>query len=68
VNAVSIMFVNDHLESLRAEARQHRAASLAEGRSLRDRIASSATELRRILGHEATGPAIPTLKEYPYAN
>ena len=68
MNAVSIMFVNDHLESLRAEAHQHRAASLAERRSLRDRIASGATELRRILGHEADGPAIPSLKEYPYAS
>jgi len=67
VNAVAIMYVNDHLESLRAEAQQRRAASLAGKRSLRDHVASGATELRRILGHEADGPVVPSLKNYPYA-
>jgi hypothetical protein len=66
VNAISIMYVNDHLESLRAEAQQHRAASLAERRSLRDRIASVASELRRSLGSEAPGTTVPKLKNYPY--
>ena len=66
MNAVAIMYVNDHLESLRAEAQQRRVASLAERRSLRDRIASVASGLRRTLGFEATGRTVPTLKNYPY--
>lgn len=66
MNAVAIIYVNEHLESLRAEAQQHRAASLAERRSLRDRIASLTSELRRSLGSEATGPTVPKLKNYPY--
>jgi hypothetical protein len=60
------MYVNEHLESLRAEAQQRRAASLGEGHSLRELIASSASELRRVLGLGASGPAVPTLKDYPY--
>ena len=66
MNAVAIMYVNDHLESLRAEARQRRAASLTEKRSLRGRIASLASGLRSTLPREATGTTVPTLKNYPY--
>jgi len=66
VNALAIMYVNDHLESLRAEAQQRRTASLAEKRSLRDQVASLATGLRRTLGVEVTGPIVPTLRNYPY--
>lgn len=66
MNAVAVMYVNEHLESLRAEAQQRRAASLGEGRSLRELIASSASGLRRILGQGASGPALPALKNYPY--
>jgi len=66
VNAVAIMYVNDHLESLRAEAQANRAASLGDRPSLRDRLASSASELFRILGYEASGPAVPELRDYPY--
>jgi len=60
------MYVNDHLQSLRSEASQRRAASLAERRSLRDRFASTAAELRRILGIEDTGGTLPKLENYPY--
>jgi hypothetical protein len=66
VNAVAVMYVNEHLESLRAEAQQRRVASLGERHSLRELIASSASGLRRILGHGTSGPAVPTLKNYPY--
>jgi hypothetical protein len=66
VNAVAIMYVNEHLESLRADAHQHRSASQAGKRSLSDRIASAVTELRRTLGLESTGPAFPTLRDYPF--
>ena len=66
VNAVAVIYVNDHLESLRAEARQRRTASLGPKRSARDRIAATARELRRTLGFEASGPALPTLRNYPF--
>jgi hypothetical protein len=66
VNAVAIMYVNEHLESLRAEARQRNAASLGQRRGLRARIAASATELRRTLGFEPSGPTLPTLRNYPF--
>ena len=66
MNAVAVMYVNQHLETLRAEAQLRRTASLAERRSLSSRIASATTELRRTLGIGSTGPALPELKNYPY--
>lgn len=66
MNAVAVMYVNEHLESLRAEADQHRTAALGERHSLRELIASSASGLRRILGQDAAGPTVPALKNYPY--
>ncbi len=66
MNAVAIMYVNQHLESLRAEAQQRGAVSLVRKSSLRARIASAATELRRTLGFESNGPTLPTLRNYPY--
>jgi hypothetical protein len=66
VNAVAIMYVNDHLEGIRADARQHRAASLAPRRSLRARMAAGGNGLRRILGGDSTGSVVPKLTNYPY--
>ena len=66
MNAIAVIYVNDHLQSLRAEARQPQTASLGPKRSLRGRIAATATELRRTLGFEASGPALPTLRNYPF--
>jgi predicted trehalose synthase len=66
VNAIAIMYVNDHLESLRSEAEQYRVASLAERRSLRDRLASAAADLRRVLAGEPDGHVLPKLESYPY--
>jgi hypothetical protein len=66
VNAIALIYVNDHLEHLRAQAQDRRLASLADRRSLRDRIGSAGTELRKTLGLDATGPVLPTLKDYPY--
>ena len=66
MNAVAIMYVNEHLESLRAEARQRNAASSGQQRSLRARIASTTAELRRTFGFESSGPALPTLRNYPF--
>ena len=66
MNAVAVMYVNEHLESLRSEAQLRRLAGQGERRSLRGRIAAATAELRRTLGFEASGPAVPTLKNYPY--
>ena len=65
MNAVSVMYVNSHLADLRAEAQRNRVASLVERRSLRERLTSSASGLRKILGSDG-GPVVPQLKNYPY--
>lgn len=66
MNAVAVIYVNQHLETLRAEARERRAASLAERRSIRDRFASAAIGLRRVLGNEGSDSVLPKLENYPY--
>ena len=65
MNALAVIYVNDHLQSLRSEAAQHRAASLAERRSLSDRLASAAASFRRVIGGDE-GPIVPKLENYPY--
>ena len=65
MNAVAVMYVNSHLADLQAEAQSHRAASLVERRSLRERLTSGAASLKKILGSDS-GPVIPQLKDYPY--
>jgi hypothetical protein len=66
VNAVALIYVNQHLESLRAEAQDRRLASLAGRRTVSDRLASAATELRRVLGIGDSGSMLPKLENYPY--
>jgi hypothetical protein len=66
VNALAVIYVNEHLDMLRSEAQQRRAASLAERRSLRDRLVSAASDLRRVLGGDAGDPVLPKLENYPY--
>jgi len=66
VNALAVIYVNDHLETLRSEAQQRRAASAAGRRSLRDRLASAAADIRRVLGGESGDSALPKLENYPY--
>ena len=66
MNALAVIYVNEHLDMLRSEAQQRRAASLAERRSLRDRLASAAADLRRVLGGSGD-PVLPKLENYPYA-
>ena len=65
MNAVAIMYVNSHLADLQAEAHRNRMASLAERRSLRERLSSGTASLKKILGSDSD-PAIPQLKNYPY--
>jgi hypothetical protein len=66
VNAIAVIYVNDHLQHLRSEAKDLRLASLADRRTLRDRVGSGVAEVRKTLGLEATGPTLPSLKNYPY--
>jgi hypothetical protein len=67
VNAVSIIYVNDHLEDLRSQTRQHRlAASLAPEPSFRERLAASLASVRRTLGADEIGPNVPNLSHWPY--
>jgi len=66
MNAIAVIYVNDHLEQMRSQAQHRRLASLAERRSLRSRIGSGAAEVRRTLGLGSSGPSLPTLKNYPY--
>ena len=65
MNAVSVMYVNSHLADLRAEAQRNRVASLVERRSLRERLASGAASIKKIVGSDG-GPVVPQLKNYPY--
>ena len=66
MNAVAVIYVNDHLAHLRSEAQDRRMAALADRRSLRDRLGSAVAEIRKTLGIEPSGPAVPKLKNYPY--
>ena len=66
MNAVAVIYVNQHLESLRADAQERRMASLAGRRTFGDRLASAATELRRVLGIGDSGSNLPKLENYPY--
>ena len=65
MNAVAVLYVNDHLAHLRSEAQDRRMAALADRRSLRERLGSAVAEIRKTLGAES-GPTVPTLKNYPY--
>jgi hypothetical protein len=67
VNAVSIMYVNDHLEQLRSEAQRRRlASSVAPHGSLRARIAAASVSLKKTLGADEIGPNVPNLSHWPY--
>ena len=61
MNALAVLYVNEHLEDLRSAARQHHlAASLAPRPSLRERLASSFISLRRTLGLDESRSDHPT--------
>jgi len=67
VNAVAIIYVNQHLEDLRSEAQKRRlSASLDPKSSLRARLASAAASLRRTLGADEICPNFPQLSHWPY--
>ena len=66
MNALAVIYVNDHLKMLDAEARHARLASLAGRRSLRDRLGSAIGSLRGVLGSDVSGTTVPKLTNYPY--
>ena len=63
MNAVSVMYVNQYLDSLRTE-HQHRMASRVAKRSLRSRIAAAAASLGIVSAN--ADPVVPRLTNYPY--
>jgi hypothetical protein len=65
MNALSIIFVNDYLQDLRAQSTQHPTAPRVTRRSMRARIAAATAGLRSALGSDGGAP-IPTLRDYPY--
>ena len=64
MNAIAVIYVNQHLQSLRAEDQHSRVASLAPKRSLRSRISSAAASLGIIASN--SDPVVPKLQNYPY--
>ena len=72
MNALAILYVNDHLETLNAEARHARRTSSVGKRSLRGRLASALRDLLSgdpkgtLLGGEPSGSIVPQLDNYPY--
>jgi hypothetical protein len=64
VNAVAVIYVNQHLDSLRAEHQRNRMASGLARRSLRSRISAAAASLG-IISSDAE-PVLPRLSNYPY--
>jgi hypothetical protein len=67
VNAIAILYVNDHLEDLRSEARQRRlSASLDPKPTLRERLAIRLASLHGTLGADEIGPTLPQLSHWPY--
>ena len=68
MHAYAILVVNQHMESLLAEAAQQRLANELPKASLRDRFASAMNSVRSaIAGPADAGPSfLPTLTDYPY--
>ena len=66
MNALAIIYVNDYLETIHAEARDARSASLVGRRTFRERLGSALDGLRGILGGDSSGSTIPKLSDYPY--
>jgi ribosomal protein L32E len=64
VNAIAIIYVNQHLDSIRAEHQRNRMASGVAKRSLRSRIAAAAASLGIVSAN--SDPVVPSLTNYPY--
>jgi hypothetical protein len=64
VNAIAVIYVNQHLDDLRAENQRNRMASGVAKRSLRSRIHAAAASLGIVSATADT--AAPKLQNYPY--
>jgi hypothetical protein len=68
VNVLALYVANEILQSRMVEAVEWRMAQeIPSGPSLRDRVASAAAGLRRLLGSPVeSANVIPNLNDYPY--
>jgi hypothetical protein len=68
VNVLAIYVANEMLQAERDRAFERAIAyAMPAGPSLRDRIASAAAGLRRLVGNPASGVGVlPKLEDYPY--
>jgi hypothetical protein len=66
MNALAVIYVNDHLQMLDAEARHARLASLVGRRTLRERLGSALSSVRGILGGDSNSSTVPKLSNYPF--
>ena len=68
MNVLALYVANDILQSRMVEAVEWRMAQeLPSGPSLRDRVASAAAGLRRLLGSPVESASVlPDLNDYPY--
>ena len=64
MNAVAVIYVNQHLDSLRAEHQRNRMASGLARRSLRSRISAAAASLG--IGSADSDIVVPRLTNHPY--
>jgi len=64
VNALAVIYVNQHLDSIRADHQRSRLASGPAKRSLRSRISAAAASLG--IGTADPEPVVPRLTNYPY--
>ena len=68
MNTYAILVVNQHLESLLAEAAHERLLNQGPRPSLRDRVASKMSSLRSAIAEpaDASASVLPALNDYPY--
>ena len=64
MNAVAVIYVNQHLDSIRTEHQRSRMASGLARRSLRSRISAAAASLGILTADPE--PVVPRLTNYPY--
>ena len=64
MNAIAVIYVNQHLDTLRAENQRNRMADGVDKRSIRSRIAAAAASLGIV--STSSEPVVPKLQNYPY--
>ncbi len=64
MNAIAVIYVNQHLDSLRAERQRNRMAPGVAKQGVRSRIASAAAALGIVASQ--SDPVAPKLTNYPY--